>query len=358
MRASFRQAWQQKHPTPSHAGWDFHWHPRELPGAAQAIAQASARGQGKLAVFAISARSVVWLRGFSVVAPAEQRRYVGWSGASAEIDDPLRFAQALPAALFRLALPEPRPFVAGDTASEAEIELCALRQGLPPRCDASLVRAAVFGGEATAADPHDPALPKAVAQLLLWLPPAERTRPRSGVFVAGATAPSLQPGERNLVHYLHRAWQGASSRPWRLVLELCAAERTSLVGLFSELTRVSDAWEDPVALLEYLEISDPGRGPAPLLPAQVGDGGRMWNRVLHYWGRGFLDVEAERLATVLARRIVCDHLLALDAPAGGDPERYLRRLRLESLLRARDVRTLRQALLSRLPSLEVQRERA
>ena len=80
--------------------------------------------------------------------------------------------------------------------------------------------------------------------------------------------------------------------------------------------------------------------------------------MLHYWGRGFVDLSVEQLAAVLARRIVCDHLLALDTPGAGDPERYLRRLRFESMLQTRDVRKLRAALAKRLPSLEVQRERA
>jgi hypothetical protein len=77
VRVVFRQAWQQKQPSPSHATWDFHWHPRELAGAAQAIAQANVRGEDPVAAWSIGPRHVVWLRGFSAVAPTEQHRYVG-----------------------------------------------------------------------------------------------------------------------------------------------------------------------------------------------------------------------------------------------------------------------------------------
>src|SRR5262249_37646322 len=103
--------------------------------------------------------------------------------------------------------------------------------------------------------------------------------------------------------------------------------------------------------------------PAPLRGPDVGDAGRLWNRILHYWGRGFLGARArgevaERLAGVLARRITVDHLLALDTPERADAERYLRRLRFEALLTVRDARSLRTALARVLPSLEVHRERA
>jgi hypothetical protein len=358
VRLVFRQAWQQKHPSPSHAGWDFHWHPIELVGAAQAIAQANVRGDEKVAVWSIGPRHVVWLRGFSAVAPAEQRRYVGWSGSSAEAntDDPVRFAQALPAAMAHLTLPAADPFAGGDVPRVEHLDMGALRDAPPAPTDPSLARAAWAGGDACVTDPHDAALPALFGSVLSWLPSAERLRPRSGTFAIRAATPAASESTRNLVHYLHRAWQGGARQSWRLVLELCAAERKGLAEVFEELTRLTTAWESPAALLRHLQVSE--RGPAPLLSPGATDAGRLWNRVLHYWGRGFVDVSADRLAAVLARRIVCDHLLALDTPGGGDPERYLRRLRFESLLQARDVRKLRAALFKQLPSLEVQRERA
>jgi hypothetical protein len=367
MRVVVRQAWQQKHPSPSHAGWDFHWHPRELGGAVQALAQANARGDEPVAVWSIGPRHVVWLRGFSAVAAAEQRRYVGWAGCAVEpaaedepaSADPARFAQVLPAALARLELPPARPCRKGDVAAETTIELGPLRATAPPpRVDASVARAAWAGGEASSVDPHASGLPALFGSLLTWLPAAERARPRSGIFVRGPVPALADESARNLVHYLHRAWQGGAHRPWRLVLELAAAERASLADVFVELTRLTTAWDSPAALQGYLGLDARQRGPAPLLSPGTTDAGRLWNRVLHYWGRGFVDLSAEQLAAVLARRIVCDHLLALDTPGGGDPERYLRRLRFESMLQARDQRRLRAALTRCLPSLEVKRERA
>src|SRR5262249_54375023 len=173
VRVVLRQAWQQKHPSPSHAGWDFHWHPFELPGAAQAIAQANARSDGVVAVWSIGPRHVVWLRGFFAVAPAEQRRYVGWAGCAAETadEDPAGLAQVLPAALARLSLPRARPFAAGDTAHETQIEIGPLREAAPASADSSLTRAAWAGGEAAVTDPHDVALPAQLGSLLAWLPP-------------------------------------------------------------------------------------------------------------------------------------------------------------------------------------------
>jgi hypothetical protein len=345
VRVVLRQAWQQKHPSPSHAGWDFHWHPRELPGAAQAIAQAR---EGVGACWSIGPRHVVWLRAFEAVAASEQRRYVGWAGCAAEVDDP----QAVPAALAHLRLPEAAPFAGGDVGEQRmEINLRELPAG---RADSGVARAAWAGGEVAVSNPQDDELPALFGSVLAWLPVGERAS--SGAFGTHAVALGKE-SHRNLVHYLHRAWQAGARRPWRLLLELAASERMTLADLFEELTRLTTAWESPAALVDYLGVGN-GRGPAPLRSPGATDAGRLWNRVLHYWGRGFLDVKAEQLAQVLARRIVCDHLLALDTPGGGDPERYLRRLRFEAMLQARDVRKLRTALAKRLPSLEVQRERA
>ena len=75
------------------------------------------------------------------------------------------------------------------------------------------------------------------------------------------------------------------------------------------------------------------RAPAPLSAAR--DAGWLWARVVHYWGRGFLTgagVE-DRLARLLARRVVADHLFHLDAPEQRTlPMRYVNRLRRESLV--------------------------
>src|SRR5262249_62406555 len=102
MRILLRRAWQQKHPSPSHPGWDFHWHPVELAGAAQAIAAAGARADAGVAVWSIGPRHALWLRGFAAVAPGGPRGYVGWAGCAAEpagADGASAGAQALAARL-------------------------------------------------------------------------------------------------------------------------------------------------------------------------------------------------------------------------------------------------------------------
>src|SRR5262249_56931939 len=99
------------------AGGDCSGTPVGRGGGAQAIAGAGARADAGVAVWSIGPRHALWLRGFAAVAPAEQRRYVGWSGCAAEpaeADDEAAWAQALPAVLARFTLPPPRPFAPAD----------------------------------------------------------------------------------------------------------------------------------------------------------------------------------------------------------------------------------------------------
>src|SRR5262249_22575218 len=368
------------------AGGDCSGTPVGRGGAAQAIAAAGARADAGVAVWSIGPRHALWLRGFAAVAPAEQRRYVGWSGCAAEpaeADDEAAWAQALPAVLARFTLPPARPFAPADgpgAPNDAVVTVeptgALLDPELAPDDGEAVARALCAGGDAVLADPHDAALPAWWGRMLSWLPPDERVRPRAGLLAAhaaaAAPAPAAEP-QRNLYHYLHRCWQHRARRPWRLVLELRAFKPVSLADLFEELTGLAAAWEHAADLEAYLIRSGAlaqqeiqaahAHAPAPLRGPDVGDAGRLWNRILHYWGRGFLGARArgevaERLAGVLARRITVDHLLALDTPERADAERYLRRLRFEALLTVRDARTLRTALARVLPSLEVHRERA
>src|SRR5262249_36633073 len=147
------------------------------------------------------------------------------------------------------------------------------------------------------ADPHDTALPALVGSLLSWLPTAERITPRCGSFAIQAATTPASESERNCAHYLLRCWRLGARRPWRLVLDLAAAEQTSLEEPFDALTRLAAAWDQPAQLMAYLvdagaltaeeRATATRKAPAALLSANVADAGRLWNRVLHYWGRGF-----------------------------------------------------------------------
>jgi hypothetical protein len=324
---------------------------------------------------------VVWLRGFVAIGEVERRRYVGWSGCAAEPDDDLdanAWARALPAVMERLRLPGARPFGPGDAALVEKSSLAARMPSLivPTlgELDGPVARAVAHGGLAMASDPHEARLPALFGQLFGWLPLEERIRPRTGAIgtTSLATTPEPEP-ERNLYHYLARSWQTGTRAPWRLVLDLATSEGLPLLELFAQLTPLASRWEragDLHELLQETRVLTPEElalaetlAPAPLLTPDTADAGRLWNRVLGYWGRGFFGAEhkaelADRLARMLARRIVIDHLVSLDVPGHGNPRRYLERLRFESLLSRRDVATLQRAVLRLLPSLEVTRERA
>jgi hypothetical protein len=94
------------------------------------------------------------------------------------------------------------------------------------------------------------------------------------------------------------------------------------------------------------------RPPAPLLATDVADAGELWARVLHYWGRGFLsDGARDRLAVLGARRVIVDHLVALDEARPALRDRYLRRLRYESVLTSAKVEEMLGAMRRIAPGL-------
>jgi hypothetical protein len=356
MRVQIAGIWQQKQPTPSGSGWEFHWHPRLDPAVADAIAAMDVGLAGAASAWIVAPTWLVWLRTFTAEAPSEQRAYVGLAGVLCRFDAPA----ALPALLARLRLPPAAPY-AGELARAFDVEPLAPAPLLGLPCDAELLaRVVVGGGRLVAA--IEPAL---FGRLLAWLPVAAQTRPRRGLFLAeGRNAPAPVPD--SVAHYLAQAWrardQAFALAVWRLVGELAAATGRGLDELFELLGELADSWDDLGGYLgrRVLSADEIARcdrtAPAPLLVAGPRDGGLLWNRVVNYWARGFLPGADERLAGVLAARVLIDHLVRLDEPAAVDlPARYLRRLRYEAVVPAERSAQLLASVQRALPSLETLR---
>jgi hypothetical protein len=360
MRVAISGIWQQKHPTPSESGWEFHWHPRDLDTAVtDAVAALDVGLAGAASAWVLAPTWLVWLRTFAAEAPAEQRGYVGLAGALVRFEAP----EAVPGLLVALELPPAAPWDGGFGPRVRDVPALGPAPLPPLPADAELLAHAVVGGGRVVAA-VEPAL---FGRLLAWLPPAARVRPRAGLFVAdGRGAPAAIEGR--VAHYLARAWRPAAGLPagyaervWRLVADACAATGRGLEELFADLGELADAWDDLGAYLgrRVLHADELLRcdraAPAPLLDGRARDGGALWNRVVHYWGRGFLGGAGldERLAGVLAARVLVDHLVRLDDPTAADlPGRYLRRLRYEALVPATHSARLAAALHRVLPSLE------
>src|SRR5262245_48426248 len=102
-----QRIWQQKHPTPTHGEWEFHFHPDRLApqitGAVSALDVGLAGGL--LSAWAISPEALIWIRSFSAVVPSEQRRYTGLAGAvvTPAPGHEKGWGEALPGALLELA---------------------------------------------------------------------------------------------------------------------------------------------------------------------------------------------------------------------------------------------------------------
>src|SRR5262249_18974322 len=216
--------------------------------------------------------------------------------------------------------------------------------------------------------PTDERLPALWGSVLTWLPAASRAAPRRGTIVAGALPVPKDPlAVENAVHYLARALVARDGdfarRTWTLIEEASQASSRDLWRFFEELLRVADAWDDARGLARYLrtyvltadEIAGAGAAaPAPLL-AEARAAGLLWNRVVHYRGRGFLrgDRLDERLGALLAKRVLIDHLVHLDEAGARDlPGRYVRRLRYEALIPVEQAKVLARELRKTMPSLK------
>lgn len=385
MNVVFHHAWMQKHPTPTNASGDFHWHPAGVPDAIRTtLSDLGTRTRGQAAsVWIIDDSYVAWARAFAAVSPSDRRRYTGLAVTIAQ-GDASAWSRALPEVMARMPLAEAGPY-AGQIPGQAvriddmpgATEPLAVDPGtlvsLFDAGDRGLAAALYLGGQVACRDPHAERLPALIGRLLTWLPERERTRPRTGIIAASHGDERHAASMDNLLHYLATAWfcpelirrrqPGFAAQAWQLVFDLAAGAGCTLPELFADLTAVAAAWDTAEnlrrhlvqrgALSEHDIAACDQRAPSPLCTSSVSDAGWLWNRLLHYWGRGFLpDHALPRLAALLARRVTADHLFHLDAPDQASlPRRYLRRLTYEALLPRARVATMREAVERHLPSL-------
>ena len=392
---AIRHAWMQKHPTPTRSGGDFHWHPPIAPPIASALSELLSRsGPEPATLWMVSPRFIAWARTFSATAPGEQRRYTGMVASIAQPRDMDAWVEVVPDVLGQLVLPPAAPFSgtrwdvvdpkltsASDAIDVWPIDTDTLAE-LFAHADSrdSIARAVLTGGQARCVAPHDERLPAIFGQMLSWLPAAERVVARGGAFVRSTNESVDAPNEAeaNMFHYLAGAWfcpRRIRARDplfgvtaWRLVLELASTLRVDLGTLFRDLTALASAWDQAAPMSRHLvksgALSDEqiaacdARAPRALFDSSVEDAGWLWNRLLHYWGRGLLcdvndeNVLARRLGALLAMRIAVDHLFHLDAPTEADlPRRYLRRLKYEAIVPSARVAALRGELTRFIPSL-------
>lgn len=364
MTIQLRHAWLQKHPSPRSARGDFHWYPEEGDAAVRSALAARA-GEGGEVLWRIDPGRVTWALSFAEVAPADGRSYVGLAVTIATGDAP---ASALLAAVTPRPAAPWRDQPTGEAVTVAPLSPhTPAPAAVPIETARSLAQGLWRGGAAAVPDPADASLPRLLATLETWLPEAVREKPRSGTLVGEGNAPSAGP----LFHYLGRAWALPPAiaardpemgvRAWSAAMGLAARAGVSPEVIFDELEALSRSWNTALELESLLAATGTvradeiaacdARAPAPLVNAKAPvqraslagarpkpvpwDAGRLWSRVIHYWGRGFLagDGLDRRLGALLARRIVADHLFYLDAPdQPALPLRYLRRLRRESLL--------------------------
>ena len=357
MRARVRHEWLQKHATPSSSGADFHWHPAVVGGELRA--EIAERARGCAAWARLAPGRVVWARAFDEIAPADARRYVGLAVSVIEADG--ASAAGLLAAVPAIAA---RPFDDGaGLVAEEEIEIV---EPEPLSCEHGDVLAAGEAGGAAAAlrtgEPMvcelvDAATPRALAALDTWIDADVRARVRDVAIRIGAPAPAAA-----LDHYAGQAWRAAlrdparARRVWRAAHALAVHDGVAADAMFDELAALAAAWDRADELDAWLArtgvLDDGARASAAArgVPIAGTDAGWLWNRVVHAWGRGCFGAPiGDRIAGALARRILADHLIALERDA--QPLRYWRRLRWEALL-PRDRRApLEDAVRARIPSL-------
>ena len=239
-----------------------------------------------------------------------------------------------------------------------------------------------LGGSINTEDALAPKLPQLISMLTTWLPNDVRTQTRGMVFSDGRSAtkatiatPKLDDVLDNILHYLSSSWvaplvhspdmSDAAVHAWRLVDEYTQNTRQNLRALFDEFAYLTSHWTNARALERYLmsechmSQADIDRitttAPAPLFGVED-KASHLFARVLHYWGRGFLDhIDStdlpDKLARILALRTIVDHLLYLEVPEQiGNPRRYLERLAYESILTTQQVHTMQTRLSNLIPA--------
>jgi hypothetical protein len=361
MRARVRHEWLQKHATPSSASGDFHWHPAIVDGDLRA--EIAERARGCAAWARLAPGRVVWATGFDEIAPADGRRYPGLVVTVIESIDAIASAAALLAAVPAIAA---RPWASEREAASGDDLVVEVVEPPPLASGAAFVsrwsadEAGAAAGALRTAEPMacaaiDEATPRALATLDTWIDDDLRACVRDVAIVRGAAAAAAA-----LDHYAGRAWCAVDAvgarRVWRSALALATREGVAAEALFDDLAALAAAWDRAGDLDAWLVragvIGGAERDAAAARGlALVGDdAGWLWNRIVHAWGRGcFAPAVTERLAGTLARRILADHLIALERDA--QPLRYWRRLRWEALLPRERRDHLAAGVRARIPSL-------
>ena len=368
MAITLRHEWLQKEATPGTAGGAFRWYPGQVDTDLRAAMTGHA-DDGGVGLWRIEPGRGAWAVSFAAVAADDRRRYVGLALTVAEGDLPtsalLAAIDVLPAATWRERT----------LSREVAQPTLAQFQPAPGPLDAvtagALARALWAGGAATVDLPTDRGLPGLLASLATWLPDDVDRRPRQGELVPPSDRPT-DPAPSPLHHYLGLAWAlpaaiaardpGLGQRAWCAACGLAARADITPAELFDELAALARAWTTTDELAELLVRSGTvradeqqacdRRAPAPLAAAR--DAGWLWARVVNYWGRGLLvgDALDRRLARLLARRVVADHLFHLDAPEQPAlPMRYVHRLRRESLVARVDADRLMAQVAAEVPEV-------
>lgn len=386
--SELRHAWLQKHPTPLAAAGEFHWYP-----AASSPDEAALRGWVVEQVQGLAAPSVwwelapgrvLWASVFSAVSPVDARPYRGVAltileGTGEPSGAPSDDASAVAALLARLRPASPAPWSPGAVEAAAlddqpasaapPLEGFAAAWCHPPR----LARAVLAGGAATVEDPHEPALPRRLAPLAALLPPELARHPRSGQLRRAsdaAHADERKAGADPLAALCAAAWHaeglaGQRARAaWSLLVELAYSEARLL-----EPRREPSLEEDLLSLEDALARSDEARARA-VAPAELerwldddqraswrrccADPPASWQRLLHGWGRGWLDGAAQSRGAALLPHRFAEELAfrALAAlRAGGETAPLVAEARWHALLPAAHRRALLTALVRCAPSL-------
>jgi hypothetical protein len=334
MTIEIRHAWLQKHPSPVARGGEFHWYPPDGDRELRTSFVERSRGIDAPAVlWQLAPGRVSWARVFAATAPIDGRRYVGLVLTTAE-DEAATAADLLEALEVPAAAPwtessEPGRTVAADAGAAAEVAAIGAAAEV-----AAIARALLGGGDAVLAEPERPDLPRLVASVERWLPPAIAGRSRRGAWRRGA-APQAPDRVAGL---LAAAWADPGSRAaraWTLLCELAAAQARTVDELAAELA----AAEQPATAA----LTDAER-------AVLGEA-RDFAGVLHAWGRGRLDGVASaaslpaRLAEVLALRVLACLM------ADRDPRGPIAEARWHALLPAARREVLLDTVVRRAASL-------
>lgn len=329
MSLALRHAWLQKHPTPSAAAGEFHWHGEGAPLPDDAalrgrVVEEVQRLAAPAVWWELSPRRVIWAAVFSATSPTDARPYRGVAltvatsreGSLAAMLEELRLAAPAPWRASASAAAEAATGARANAAMGMAGHGAAQLAARPGAHDAEVARAILSGGAATVEDPHDPSLPAQLARLVQRLPAALAGRTVSGQLTDAATTMLQHDGGDAVAELLARVWRsddepgraaGASERDaavaaWHLLCEL--AERDARAGAAARSLRA----EVVTALLDELMLESQralavrfpdraGKRFARALRAWAGRGPAgsaapppaSWRQLLHGWGRGWTD---------------------------------------------------------------------